>query len=254
MVLIRKGAVSIGEVWFDEELENPPKVDVLYYIERTEPLQDAAFDEFYTILIDLTQPQGQLWEQLGKNNRYKINRATQKDQVQYQSWYQDIPSSILSQFADCYNAIAPAQGLSLLKLSQLRQYIQAGVLDISQTALNTGEPLVWHVHYRSSHRVRLLHSASNRSDKGNDQQSLIGRANRYHHWQDILRFKEAGITAYDFGGWYAGNTDQKKLGINRFKEEFGGNIIKNFNGSYGLTLKGKMYLNLKSIIKSSQIK
>jgi hypothetical protein len=41
--------------------------------------------------------------------------------------------------------------------------------------------------------------------------------------------------------------DETKLSINRFKEGFGGTIVKNFNGEYGITLKGKLYLRTRGI-------
>jgi lipid II:glycine glycyltransferase (peptidoglycan interpeptide bridge formation enzyme) len=73
---------------------------------------------------------------------------------------------------------------------------------------------------------------------------MLGRANRYHHWEDMLRFKKSGISVYDFGGWYVGDTDQEKLRINDFKNKFGGQIVKNFNCNYCINIKGSLYLHL----------
>lgn len=73
--------------------------------------------------------------------------------------------------------------------------------------------------------------------------NLIGRANRFHHWQDMLRFKQAGIRVYDFGGWYQGTTDTEKLGINRFKAEFGGTVVTNYNCKLLLTAKSRWLVN-----------
>jgi hypothetical protein len=63
----------------------------------------------------------------------------------------------------------------------------------------------------------------------------------------MLRFKAAGISVYDLGGWYEGDTDRAKLDINRFKEGFGGSIVKTFNQEFGITPKGKLYLTLHNI-------
>jgi len=49
------------------------------------------------------------------------------------------------------------------------------------------------------------------------------------HWFDIQYFKTYSFINYDFGGWYSGSTDIKKLRINKFKEEFGGEIKEFFN-------------------------
>jgi hypothetical protein len=76
---------------------------------------------------------------------------------------------------------------------------------------------------------------------------MVGRANRYHHWQDIVKFKNLGIATYDLGGWYADTTDPAKININKFKEEFGGELVKHFNCRHGITTKGKLFLLLRKI-------
>jgi lipid II:glycine glycyltransferase (peptidoglycan interpeptide bridge formation enzyme) len=66
--------------------------------------------------------------------------------------------------------------------------------------------------------------------------------NRCLHWNDMRWFKREGIPTYDLGGWYNGIQDEEKLRINKFKEEFGGTIVKNYNCVQGVTLKGKVAL------------
>ena len=84
--------------------------------------------------------------------------------------------------------------------------------------------------YRAEGRARLFQSASSfRELDSSSMRSLTGRANRFQHWHDMLRFKEGGVVSYDFGGWYEGREDQERLRINSFKEEFGGQVVKAFN-------------------------
>jgi lipid II:glycine glycyltransferase (peptidoglycan interpeptide bridge formation enzyme) len=68
-----------------------------------------------------------------------------------------------------------------------------------------------------------------------------------------MRFQSEGEEIYDFGGWYAGKRDQKRLGINRFKEEFGGKIIRNFICESGVTLKGKIFLQVRRLLLGDAI-
>jgi hypothetical protein len=70
------------------------------------------------------------------------------------------------------------------------------------------------------------------------------------HYKDMLAFKAAGVRLYDFGGWYAGDTDTDLLRINKFKEEFGGNVELRYNCERGVTLLGKCALTIKRVMSS----
>ncbi|RCJ37357.1 hypothetical protein A6770_14615 [Nostoc minutum NIES-26] len=249
LILKRKLIFSVGEVWFDEEPKELNNVDVIYYKQWKYPIVGAQSNEVQTRLIDLTKSQQELWQNISSNDRYKIRRAEQKDEIAYEYW-DNVNSDLLNRFSDFYDLFATQKGLVKIDRSWLRKRADAGLIDISHVKLKDGSPLVWHVYYVHKNRAFLLHSASIKNSENTSYQSLIGRANRYHHWQDILRFKNSGIGIYDFGGWYTGNTDRQKLGINEFKEKFGGEVVKNFNCINGITIKGKLYLHLLKIYMS----
>lgn len=239
--------ISMKEVWFDEP-EEVNNADILYYLHSTNPVKECECNEFYSIILDLTKDHDQLWESISKNTRYKIRR-TEKEQYIYDWDTNNL--DIFKEFADFYEQFAFQKGLPKLQRSQLINLMNTGNLDISWIKSQSGERLVWHIYYRTKIRSFLLYSASMfRSSTDTSYRNMIGRVNRYHHWQDIVRFKNLGISVYDFGGWYAGNTDQEKLGINKFKEEFGGEFIKNFNCTYPISLKGKLYLQLRELLIS----
>ena len=52
-----------------------------------------------------------------------------------------------------------------------------------------------------------------------------------------MHYRNRGVAEYDFGGWYNGTTDQARLGINKFKEAFGGTTVCEYEGEELLTLK-----------------
>ena len=123
----------------------------------------------------------------------------------------------LSSFCDFYDRFAAQKGLEMLDRSGLVRYASSGVLDLSQAKDPDGEVVVWHAHLLTQKRVRLLYSASLfRETEDNQRRNLIGRANRYLHWGDMLRFRTTGLSLYDFGGWYPGDTDDALLRINKF--------------------------------------
>lgn len=245
MNIFQEKFVSIEEVWFDEELKDKPNVDIVHYIERSQPIKNIHFDEFHTILVDLTKAEGELWKNLGKTNRYKINRAEQKDRILYFYWDKDnIDDHKLNDFLGFHDQFALSQDLQKISRPRLRSFAHIGILDLSIVKSQDDTVLGWHAHCLVKNRVCFFYGASMKNYNDTAYQSMLGRANRYHHWQDILRFKNSGISIYDFGGWYAGNTDQKLLNINKFKEEFGGQIVKNFKSIHGITMKGKLCVGL----------
>lgn len=249
MNVFKEKSVLIEEVWFDEEPQEKPNVDVVHYVERTQPINGIRFDEFYTRVLDITKDQESLWNNLGKNNRYKINRALQKDKFVYLWWNKEtIENNILNEFFEFHDRFASLQRLKKISRSRVRSFAEAEILDLSLTKSPDGNPLVWHAHCCVQNRVVFFYGASLKNPNDTSYQSLVGRANRYHHWQDILRFKDLGISIYDFGGWYVGKTDQKLLNINNFKEEFGGEVVKSFKCHHGITWKGKLCVELYKIL------
>jgi hypothetical protein len=117
------------------------------------------------------------------------------------------------------------------------------VLDLSCATDGDGAALVWHAHLRAPGRVRLLHSTSLFREQQNPaDRSLIGRANRWHHWQDMLRFREEGFCVFDLGGWYAGNDDAELLRINQYKQAFGGRLAKEYNFAIPGSTRGRLVL------------
>jgi lipid II:glycine glycyltransferase (peptidoglycan interpeptide bridge formation enzyme) len=102
----------------------------------------------------------------------------------------------------------------------------------------------------SDGRARMHQSSSHfRSSDDSELRRLIGRANRYLQWDDILYFKNMGLDYYDFGGWYGGGSDTEKLAINQFKESFGGEKQKEFTYMAPLTLRGRIAVFLWQLVK-----
>jgi len=56
--------------------------------------------------------------------------------------------------------------------------------------------------------------------------ALVGRANRWCHWKDMLYLREQGIRTYDMGGIAVGAEAAAVSGINDFKIRFGGTTVR----------------------------
>lgn len=240
MIHYKRGLLRIAEVWFDEE---PPvrNVDIVRFFQRTQPLPGSLPRPYHTIVIDLNEAADVLFAKMNKGARYEIRRAKEKDFLVYKSW-RPVPGKVLDDFRNAFDQFATSKGITrnhnrLLNLNSIRG------LQVSSVSSQEGEILTWHVYAHFVHRVRLLHSASSQHPQDdNARKALYGRANRFHHWQDLLTFQADAVHTYDFGGWYAGNADPHLLGINKFKEEFGGTVICNYNFEIGVTVFGRIVL------------
>jgi len=116
-----------------------------------------------------------------------------------------------------------------------------------------GNILVYHANYRDHQRATQLYLPSlYRSFSENGARSLIGRANRYLTWSDILRYKDQGLKYFDFGGWYPGS-DPEMLKINEFKRGFGGQILREYQCEQIVTLKAWLVLNGARLLKRSKV-
>jgi hypothetical protein len=233
--------VTIGDSWYEESTPRGA-VDLLAWYQSKRAASKIWSREFFTIVVDLEAEEDMIFSAMGKTNRYKISRAAKRDNLRYECWNADA-ESVLDEFIEFFAAFARNVGVQVPRKAWLHTYARAGALDISRISDEQGRALSWHTHYRAQGHARLFHSASSFRDFDDSaQRSLIGRANRFHHWQDMLRFKAAGIRTYDFGGWYEGKEDPERLRINQFKEEFGGRVVRSFNSVQPVTLRGRAYL------------
>ena len=250
MITYKKAALRIAELWFDEE-PCQSRIDIVRCFQRSAPMSHGTWTRFHTILIDLTQAADFLLAGMKKDTRYEIRRADSRDRIAFHQWM-PVDHACLARFAAFYDQHSLQKGPVAGAHGRLTEWAKTDSLVLSEVRDEKGSTLVWHAYYFTKDRVRLVHSVSCR-EIANDSswRAMLGRANRFHHWRDILAFAQQAVHFYDFGGWYEGNTDTKKLSINRFKEEFGGQIVVGYNGQAGLTLAGRAALWCHARIRGS---
>jgi hypothetical protein len=248
MIVWQGRVCRFGDIYFGEESVAMADVDILRHFHRSTPMPGIPYGTMQTILIELAPDPEVLLAAVSKDTRYEIRRAGDKDALQYE--VVEATAAAVDEFAGYYAQFAALKGLPPLSSDYLHALARARALDLS-VVRQEGEQLVWHAYYRGRERVRLLHSVSfYRTTEDSARRNLVGRANRYHHWQDICRFRADAIALYDFGGWYEGATDQEKVRINAFKQEFGGIIVPTFSGQHALTVKGQLVLAVQSTADS----
>jgi hypothetical protein len=241
-VLRRCRFYELAEVFFGGDVE-ASGADVIEFLQHPRPVGGAPFQEAWTLLVELTPPPAQLRAAMNKTTRYEIKRAEERDGLHYSSWDASSRALPLDAFLRFFNRFAASKGLDRAPAQRLRAMARAGVLDLSCATDGDGTVLVWHAHLRAPGRVRLLHSTSLfREQQNSADRSRIGRANRWHHWRDMLRFRDEGFSTFDLGGWYAGEDDAELLRINQYKQAFGGRLVKEYNFSIAGSTRGRLVL------------
>src|ERR1041384_17450 len=181
MIVQKKKFLRIAEYWADEPAE-PVDADLIRWFQQPETREGMFCREFFTILIDLTRDEEQVFAAIEKDTRYEIRRAQTKDSLACELINPDADS--LRTFSDYYDQFAKQKAQAPLDRAWLKLLLDAGAARLSRSLHADGETLVWHFYHWLNRRATLLNSASlarETDDAGRRQ--MIGRANRLLHWQ-----------------------------------------------------------------------
>lgn len=246
--LIRKQRLlKIRDVWYQAD-KLYTDADVVYYMQMDKPLGDEHYAQ-YTIVSDLTASKEIIFGRISPSSRNLINQIAKDSSYKYTMRFEDLDMHTIQKFVTEYNKFARLKNLALSDMARLKAYFENGLLGISYITNSNNEIVTWHV-YRISHgRVMLIDSLSIwYMHTKNKIKRKMSAANRYCHYKDMIFFKEQGIAVYDWGGWYTGNTNKALLGVNSFKEKFGGTVIPNYNSIAYISFKGKLFRSIKKLM------
>jgi hypothetical protein len=246
VIPIQGRAVVYGELWFDEAPPSEAGVDILVHRYRAAPIPHAHNLSLHSLRTDLAQPPEAIARGFDETCRRHIRRAERQDGLRHETLGE--AADALEEFAEFYDVFARQKGLWLADRHWLVRAAQAGQLLLS-CASREGERLVWHAHLRAGRTVQLAHSASLYRGMNDDYRSLVARANRWLHWQDMLAFKAAGAVHYDWGGMFADESTPERAGINRFKRTFGGSPVLAYECTVPVTLRGRLWLTLRGALR-----
>ena len=245
MIIIRGRLLTYGEIWFDEEPPGNPAVDVLLFRSRSKPIVGTPCTPFLSLFSDLSADEQAIVASFGRTNRYKINRADSKDGLEAR-YFADSRRQ-LDAFCRFYDGFAEQKSLERAYRRALEAAADAGQLVLT-SALLQAQPLVWHAYIRSDDTAALLHSASQFRGKATADRAIVGRANRWLHWRDMLAFKTLGLKRYDWGGMFEDESVPEQASINKFKREFGGAPAQNYDCTLPVTIKGKAYRAVRKVL------
>ena len=241
--------INISKVWFldikNEKIEDSSDVVQLYAIKDDNYKKcDKAVQLSW--ILNLKDDEDNIFNNMKKTTKYDINRAA-KDDIEFEiidSKKLKNNKELIDNFEYVYNKMFKEKGIKeQLSRDTFEKYIINDMVILSRI-IKDGIDIVYHVYLYDETTTRFLYSCSNFRSGDNELKKIIGRANKYLHWQDIKYFKKNGLTNYDFGGIMS---FENPSGIDEFKMSFPGEKIVYYNYEYSNTFKGKMYLLLKKI-------
>jgi hypothetical protein len=216
--------------------------DINYLIQVPENINNSL-NEFYTLLIDLKQPLTTIWNDIYHRTQDEITSFINNQTFEHKIIY-ELSNTELNNFIVLFNDFAKLKNIRKAERFRLEAYNKNKLLAISYIKQN-GQFICVNFYRITKQRATNLLSFNLKHLKANQlSASHFGRAHRAIHWLDIKEFKSIGTDNYDFCGWYSGSQDNQLLNINKFKEQFTENKIKEFSG---VIYKNKLLAFLKKI-------
>jgi lipid II:glycine glycyltransferase (peptidoglycan interpeptide bridge formation enzyme) len=236
--------LKIGITFFNEPYSPHPDVDIIQEFQYQK--KRAFSEEFFTLFTKLNNDTQAIFNLISKNTRYEIRRAAERDSIVIKTLD---AKKTKQNFYDFYNRFALTKSRAPIGMAETDSLIENNLFTIRAASLDN-DIIVYHTYITANNRARLAQSASlfRESDDTNFR-ALIGRANRLLHWDDIQYFKQNSFEIYDWGGVSMDLRDGEKLDINKFKEAFGGTLVKEYKSQIPVSAKGWIYLNIKKRLK-----
>jgi hypothetical protein len=225
-----KGAHT-HERWFFDRPLAADAVRVVYYYNCKSRDEFAGFRRRakFTQLIDVEKSDEELLADLGASTRNEVRRAA-KDGVSMEV------GASPEEFIAFYDQFAVGKGLPRLSAKEINSYWPHLLVT---KAVFEGEILVMHSSLLDieGKRGASLHSASVfRNLEDSTKRRVVGRANRFLHYQDFMKCRDRGMRIYDMGGCSPNTTDVELARITEFKQSFGGELVEESN--YASALAG----------------
>jgi hypothetical protein len=241
MIRYRGRAARYGEVWYEETPPAGHGADIVIHRQQLRPLPGSRAVPFLSLVSDLSVPEAALPGAFDSKCRADIRRADGRDAL---AWELADAKAVLSEFCDRYDRFAGHKRIERADRQWLQSACDLGRLVITR-ALQGRECLVWHAYLKCGQTAWLMHSIAQYQDRDAAWRALVGRANRWLHWRDMLALKGMGMTSYDWGGLFEDESGPGHQGVNRFKRSFGGRQMRYYDCTVGVTLRGRMFLPLR---------
>lgn len=255
MLIVAKGRyLKLGHIWFENisyisELKGKFDKVIIHGNPKMIGEKWCTSDKQLSLMNDLTMRSEELYQGLTKTVRNEINRSKREgiEVYYYQGNSIATNTNLIEEFANVYHNMYVEKGMGehSLNIDELIAYAKKDSLLIS-VARFEGANIVFHSYVYEGVNSRLLHSCSEFRVNGNDMRNIIGRANKFLHWNDFNYLKKMGVINYDWGGI---SSVEVPNGIDKFKMAFGGKVVEYYNINIVYSLRSKIISSVKNALK-----
>jgi hypothetical protein len=236
MIILKKKIFGLeaSQKWFFSKVNTLDSLKIVNYKQLDLKIKSSClfFKEIYfTLESDLMLSEEEIIKNFNSTIRNEIKRSEREGCVFNFSESKD-------NFISLYNDFATQRKIAVITLKKLKEFKNNLILTSSSMNGVIVSVHSYLVDYDLK-KVRLLHSGTKRFSEVFDR-NMIARSNKYLHYRDMLEFKKNGFQVYDWGGLAFNTHDKGVQGINKFKESFGGELIKQkelYSPIYYLILK-----------------
>lgn len=175
---------------------------------------------FNTLQINLNMSLDEIYGSFNKTYKYEIRRAEKKDKIKY--LVKDrLSEKDFKYYVKFYNEFAKSKNRPPCEENKIWQLNCIGSLLVTYAFTEDNELLCVHSYVLDGYdRACLVHTFSLFRYYDNDTKNMIGRANKFLHYKDIIYFKNLGFNIYDFGGYRLNPPNQEFINVNNFKRGF----------------------------------
>jgi hypothetical protein len=219
-------------------------IDVLALRQISAPVASSHCTPSLTLVSELTASADEMLAGFDRNCRRQISHAERGDGLSVEFALR--PGPQVRDFCHFYNEFAKHKNLPPVDDVWFQAASDANRLALA-TVWQGREPLVRHA-YVTGGKTILLHSSASLFRAGDSNfRALVARANRWLHWRGMQHFGEQGATHYDWGGLFEDESTPERVGINRFKKEFGGKPVRRFDCLVARSARGHVRLGIKRL-------
>ena len=236
--LRRKFGIKICEVWYkinDGEQDTKSCVYEYYCLNDNIPIykgyRKLVSNDFFTLVTDLTESKEELLNKIEKNTRYEIRRAAKEGASIVFNFSKDLllNSDTIAQFDKEYVKMYNMKGMRISSIKDRVTKLAKKENVIITEGKHNDITYAYHVYLICDKIARLTFSVSSfrETEDSSIDKNMIGRLNRWLHFEDMILLKENGYEVYDWGGY---DVEENLAGINKFKKCFGGVLSKQYSG------------------------
>lgn len=238
--------INFKVVWFAEEPVKEP--GIITYHQASFKGKEAT--EFVTLINPIDGDEDAIKSRFSKSCKYKVNRAAREDVEIKILGPDEITDEDIDKFLEFFTTFWESKGSTFTNYDSVKRdlhdYREAGALTLAYGMVG-GQLAIYHTHIYDEKTARLLHSASLyrlQGDEEGNTKNIIGMANRFLHFQEMLHFKSLGLSVYDWGGAGRG---EDVINITEFKESFGGDLMTYYDFEEVRGLKAHIFKWLVAI-------